>query len=134
MATSVKVEDDYISTDPAGVANTTNRSEPLATKADDLSIEEDDASNEGTTVENIVKRPNLELTKSYATSASGLSDTASLVAEPEKKKWYQKLNPLRWSAATPVPKEREVSKEYGASFFSILVFQWMAPLMTVCEI
>ncbi|KAI9890027.1 MAG: hypothetical protein M1814_004543 [Vezdaea aestivalis] len=48
----------------------------------------------------------------------------------EKKEWYKRLNPLRWANPPLVPKERVVSREYGASFLSILTFQWMDPLMT----
>lgn len=123
-----KGEDDghHEPADPIGAVSNTNRSEPLATKADDVYVEQ-----HGGTTENIIRPSNLEQTKSYATSASGFSALTTSLAEPQKKKWYKKLNPLRWSHAPPVPTEREVSKEYGASYFSLLVFQWMAPLMTV---
>jgi ATP-binding cassette subfamily C (CFTR/MRP) protein 1 len=53
------------------------------------------------------------------------------VGEAKGKKWYKRLNPLKRSKKPPVPKERTVSREYGASFFSLLTFHWMAPLMTV---
>jgi hypothetical protein len=46
-------------------------------------------------------------------------------------KWYRRLNPLRWQTPPPVPEERTASREYGASFFSIVSFQWMSPLMRV---
>lgn len=46
-------------------------------------------------------------------------------------KWYRRLNPLRWQTPPPVPDERTASREYGASFFSIVSFQWMSPLMRV---
>ncbi|KAJ5733265.1 hypothetical protein N7533_013712 [Penicillium manginii] len=48
-----------------------------------------------------------------------------------RRKWYRRLNPLRWQTPPPVPNERTASKEYGASFFSIVSFQWMSPLMRV---
>lgn len=48
-----------------------------------------------------------------------------------KKKWYRRLNPLRWQKLPPVPEERTPSPEYGASFFSTVSFQWMSPLMQV---
>lgn len=48
-----------------------------------------------------------------------------------KKKWYKRLNPLRWQTPPPVPEERTPSKEYGASFLSVVYFQWMSPLMNV---
>ncbi|KAI9852566.1 MAG: hypothetical protein M1824_001855 [Vezdaea acicularis] len=47
----------------------------------------------------------------------------------KKKKWYKRLNPLKWGEKPPVPEERTVSREYGASFLSMLTFQWMAPIM-----
>lgn len=50
---------------------------------------------------------------------------------PGQKPWYKKLNPLKHGKAIPVPTERTVSREYGASLLSILTFQWMAPLMKV---
>lgn len=71
-------------------------------------------------------------TKSSATDASATSAAASgpgLRQEP--KPWYKKLNPLRWGGIPPVPAERTVSREYKAGFFSVLTFQWMAPLMNV---
>jgi ATP-binding cassette, subfamily C (CFTR/MRP), member 1 len=49
----------------------------------------------------------------------------------KKKKWYKRLNPLKRSIKPPVPQERQVSREYTAGFFSLLTFQWMAPLMSV---
>lgn len=49
-----------------------------------------------------------------------------------RKRWYQRgLNPLKWESPPPVPKERTVSREYGASFLSRLTFQWMSPAMAV---
>jgi len=62
-------------------------------------------------------------------TGSDLSDTKSSMRK--KKKWYKKLNPLKWGPKPPVPEIRIVSREYNASIFSRLTFQWMAPLMTV---
>lgn len=67
---------------------------------------------------------------SLATTATRVT-TAQPPAEEKKKPWHKKLNPLRWGAPPPVPTERKVSREYQAGFFSMLTFQWMAPLMTV---
>ncbi|KAK3076965.1 hypothetical protein LTS18_011539, partial [Coniosporium uncinatum] len=50
--------------------------------------------------------------------------------EEKRRKWYQKLNPLK-RKIPPIPEERQVSREYNAGFFSMLTFQWMAPLMSV---
>lgn len=64
--------------------------------------------------------------------------TSSLTVEPQgshvqenSKPWYRRLNALKSRGEIPVPKERTVSREYGAGFFSMLTFQWMAPLMKV---
>lgn len=67
-------------------------------------------------------------------SASGDEAEApdlSLQPPVQKKKWYRSLNPLRWQTPPPVPEERTPSKEYGASFLSVVSFQWMSPLMRV---
>ena len=72
-----------------------------------------------------------------AESARSASGESSDAADPEKldvtpkKRWYKKLNPMRWQKPPPVPEERTVSKEYGAGFFSTISFQWMSPLMRV---
>jgi ATP-binding cassette subfamily C (CFTR/MRP) protein 1 len=104
--------------------------EPVPTAAtarmdDQISMEPDEA---------LEKESNLlELTKSYATTASAMSTRpSSVVTElPEKKPWYRSLNPLKIGPPPPVPTTREVSREHTASFFSMVYFQWMAPVMTV---
>ncbi|KAJ5430031.1 ABC transporter integral membrane type 1 [Penicillium cf. griseofulvum] len=53
------------------------------------------------------------------------------VQPAQKKKWYRRLNPVRMQKIPPIPAERSVSREHGASFFSVISFQWMAPLMKV---
>lgn len=58
-----------------------------------------------------------------------ISDTKSSTIG--KKRWYKRMNPLKWGPKPPVPAERDVCPEYGASWFALLTFQWMAPLMTV---
>jgi ATP-binding cassette subfamily C (CFTR/MRP) protein 1 len=67
-------------------------------------------------------------TKSYATDASAITGIESHVDEP-KKPWYKQLNPLRWGKVPPVPETRGVSREYTASFLSLVYFQWVAPMM-----
>ncbi|KAJ9492575.1 hypothetical protein VN97_g667 [Penicillium thymicola] len=65
-------------------------------------------------------------------SASEEAKASDLGVQPvQKKKWYRRLNPLRMQKIPSVPTERSVSHEHGASFFSVLSFQWMAPLMKV---
>ena len=78
------------------------------------------------------KRPNLEQAQSYATNTSAVTRSDSHVSTPYKKKpWYKKLNPLKWGAPPPVPETRKVSREYSASFLSLVYFQWVAPIMHV---
>ncbi|KAG9243788.1 ABC multidrug transporter-like protein [Calycina marina] len=72
-------------------------------------------------------RAPLQPTKSYATTASALSQEAEPI--PEKKPWYKAANPLKWGAPSPVPETREVSREYQAGFFSMIYFGWVGPLM-----
>jgi ATP-binding cassette subfamily C (CFTR/MRP) protein 1 len=75
----------------------------------------------------------LQSTQSGASEwSSELSDTKS--SAHGKKKWYKKMNPLKWGEKPPVPETRLPSREYSAGFFSRLTFQWMAPLMTVCTV
>lgn len=73
-------------------------------------------------------RPGLTATKSHATDISVV--TLPALAK-EKKPWYKNPNPFRWGSIPPVPKERTVSREYKAGFFSKLTFEWMTPLMSV---
>ncbi|KAF2084152.1 ABC multidrug transporter-like protein [Saccharata proteae CBS 121410] len=49
----------------------------------------------------------------------------------KQKRWYKRLNPLKRGRKPEVPEERQVSREYGAGFWSMLTFNWMAPLMSV---
>lgn len=77
-------------------------------------------------------RHELKSTKSYATDASVATTTATR-RQPESKPWYKTPNPLKWGGIPPVPDEKIVSREYKAGFFSLLTFQWMAPLMSVSE-
>ncbi|KAH0495273.1 hypothetical protein TgHK011_008837 [Trichoderma gracile] len=70
----------------------------------------------------------LRTTKSHATDAS-VATTAAVAQQP-KLRWYKRLNPMRWGGIPEIPKERIVSREYQAGFFSKLTFYWMNPLMT----
>jgi ATP-binding cassette subfamily C (CFTR/MRP) protein 1 len=72
----------------------------------------------------------LAATRSCATDASGAT-AATTAPKPKPRKWYSRVNPLRWGGIPGVPAERIVSREYEASFLSKLTFQWMTPLMTV---
>jgi len=83
---------------------------------------------------NAVPTP-LERTQSTWTQTTGTSAAASTAdAEaqaPRKRTWGERLNPLKRKKPIPVPEERQPSREYKAKFFSVLYFQWMAPLMNV---
>lgn len=68
-------------------------------------------------------------TRTNATDAS--VGTMATQVEQKEKTWKQKLNPLRWGKIPEIPKEPIISREYGASIFSQVFFNWMTPLMTV---
>jgi len=71
--------------------------------------------------------------RSYAsvTSINSADAVARPSDAPAAKKWYRKLNPLRWGGIPPVPEVRTVCPEAKASFFNKLFFQWQASLMQV---
>ena len=147
MAETGKQEKEYASTDPVGAAHQTNASEPVATEplqyvgttdrtnnhesgateplqyvGSDSDLSSSDQDKKGT-------RPNVTRTLTTTTTTSSMT-AESRDADPQKKKpWYKRLNPLKRSTKPPVPKERRISREYGAPFLSLLTFQWMAPLM-----
>jgi ATP-binding cassette subfamily C (CFTR/MRP) protein 1 len=139
-------EKEFGSTNPVGAAATTNHDELLdvdgkeedyinitthgepSSNASSETGDEKDSEKEN---EN-EKRPNIDRTKSYATTTSVVTRTDSHVDEQvEKKPWYKQVNPLRWGSTPPVPETRKVSREYHASFLSLVYFQWMAPIMSV---
>lgn len=78
-----------------------------------------------------LQRPELDRSRSTWTESSAVTETKSVPQSIKRRKWYTTANPLRWGKIEPVPKERQVSREYGAGFFSKLTFQWMAPIMNV---
>ena len=71
------------------------------------------------------------VTQTTVASVSTFAPNIPSATSPGKKAWYKKLNPLKRGKAIPVPADRTVSNEYGANIFSLLTFQWMAPLMKV---
>ena len=77
------------------------------------------------------ERTRLEKTESYMTDATDASDAILPVPskDQEKAPWHHRWNPLRRNPP-PIPEERIVSREYNASFLSLVTFQWMNPLMT----
>ncbi|TVY43469.1 Multidrug resistance protein, partial [Lachnellula occidentalis] len=117
--------------DPAGAVETTNHDEPL-----DIDNEEKDyievASHRDSSHDEKGLQPGMDRGKSYATTASAATGTGSHVDMPRQKKpWYKKVNPLKWGGIPPVPETRGVSREYTASFLSMVYFQWVAPIMSV---
>ena len=126
MAEPDRHEKEYTSSDPVGAVNQTNDSEPVATEPLQYVGSE---SNLSSSHQEQDKESRLEIhrTVTATTTASTLSAESQ---SKGKKPWYKRLNPLKKSIKPPIPKERIVSREYGASFLSLLTFQWMAPLMS----
>lgn len=129
-------EKEYGPTDPVASANATDSDEPLAVDGEEKDFIEstsppDSASHSLSEKEHVEreKKPQLQQTKSYATSNSAVTRTESNVEPP--KPWYKNYNPLRWGGIPPVPETRQVCREYNAPFLSLVYFQWMAPLMSV---
>lgn len=130
-------EKEYHSVDPVAAAGEPTAEEPVATEplryvvtGSESSISDRDPEKEKRPVEDLRK------TTTTRTTSTGFLSTRSGQDEQEDeerkaKAWYKRLNPLKSRHKPPVPKERTVSREYGASFLSALTFQWMAPLMRV---
>ncbi|KAF3387629.1 Oligomycin resistance ATP-dependent permease YOR1 [Penicillium rolfsii] len=81
----------------------------------------------------VVGEEKLQAADSSRSASGDEAKAPDVVLQPPtpKKKWHQRLNPLRWQTPPPVPEERTPSREHGASFFSVITFQWMSPLMRV---
>lgn len=126
MAESSKQEKEYTSTDPVGAVNATNTSEPVATEPLQYVGSESDVSSPDQEQNKEVQAPFHRTVTSTTTNTTLSVESQSKVKKP----WYKRLNPLKKSTKPPIPKERIVSREYGASFLSLLTFQWMAPLMS----
>ncbi|MBE3049889.1 hypothetical protein IMZ48_46810 [Candidatus Bathyarchaeota archaeon] len=84
-----------------------------------------------TAAESAVRDTELNRTTTTATDASATTQATAAASKKTPKKWYQRLNPLRWGATPSVPAERKPSPESTAGFFSLLSFSWMSALMTV---
>lgn len=137
---------------PAAAVNSTNREEPIAVDSEqdsraresDEKTERDERDTDFEKAESHESDAGFEKTKSaaeakpigeplapYATSASGASATTTVPTVAAKKPWYKTPNPMKWGSIPPIPTERGVSREATAGWFSLLTFQWMAPVMTV---
>ena len=126
MAESGKHEKEYASTDPVGAVNQTNSSEPVATEPLQYVGSESDLSSSH-------QKPEKKGEADVHRTVTATTTTSTLTVESQRQKqkpWYKRLHPLKKSIKPPIPKERSVSREYGASFLSHLTFQWMAPLMS----
>ena len=126
MAESGKQEKEYPSTDPVGAVNQPFSSEPVATEAPKVVGSDSDVSSSDQD-QKTEEKADIHRTVTAATTVSTVS--AQSQSKP-KKPWYKRLHPLKRSTEPPVPKERTVTREYGANFLSLLTFQWMAPLMS----
>lgn len=104
------------------------RGENSAYEQEVLEVAED---HESVSEANKEKAGRLGRVKSSATDASATTVATSRHPERESKPWYKQPNPLRWGKIPPIPQERTVCREHKAGFFSLVYFQWVAPLMTV---
>lgn len=105
--------------------------EPAYDEKEEVKGKDVDDSDHGLDADPEVRRTRLDRTKSSVTDASVTTAATSRHPERDSKPWYKTPNPLRWGKIPPIPLEKEVCPEYQASFFSKLIFHWMAPLMTV---
>ena len=128
MTDSGRHEKEYTSTDPIGASNEANSvDQPVATEPLQQVVSDSASSSN----EKKDERPEANRTLTTTTTKSTLSTEDPDPDLKPQKPWFKRLNPLKPSKTPPVPKERTVSKEYGASFLSLLTFQWMAPIMRV---
>ncbi|KAK7911015.1 hypothetical protein PG985_013496 [Apiospora marii] len=117
--------------DPLTETNAPTNAEEAAPKVLDNDAEEE-IRHQLEPIQTQQERQEMKRTQSQATDFSSLTRTTSRASIPQQSKpWYKQPNPLRWGSIPPIPKEREVSREYNAGFLSRLTFQWMAPLMNV---
>jgi hypothetical protein len=132
--------------------NETNHAEPVADEpldgvASDTQLDsdkgrsyeaiEESSSQDGSDLEKPSQRPTaVQRSQSNWTIATETSVATELdhtqhTTPPRKRKWSEKLNPLKSKVSPPVPKQRHPSREQRAGFFSVLTFQWISPLMHV---
>jgi ATP-binding cassette, subfamily C (CFTR/MRP), member 1 len=71
------------------------------------------------------------MTTTTSTVESSSSDAVIKEEDTQPLPWYDRINPLKRRKVPPVPQERTVSREHGASIVSLMTFQWMNPVMTV---
>ncbi|KAH6672921.1 ABC multidrug transporter-like protein [Halenospora varia] len=134
-------EKDYMPSDLEAAAENPDHEEPLDDDNDEkekdfieINAHGGPSSHSSSDNEDLEKEKRLVMdrTKSQATDASVITRTETNASKPpEPKPWYKNPNPLRWGKIPPVPDSRTTSREYTAGFFSMVYFQWMAPLMSV---
>ena len=133
-----KVDNSHLTRSPPSI----DRAESFATETQDHVRESDSSSasdldkhdyeKELVKLDEVNSLPHVSREVTTATNVTTWTTRSTQATPPSKpKKWYKRLNPLKRSAKPPVPKERTPSREYGASFVSLVTFQWMAPLMSL---
>ena len=122
---------EHASADPVGAAHEVNPSEPAAPEPLQYvdSISNDSSSQLRDPKKNAGPAAHRTATNATSTSVDATETKSTILAK--KKPWYRRLNPLKWGPKPPVPNQRIISREYTASFLSLLTFQWMAPVMKV---
>ncbi|KAF2185036.1 P-loop containing nucleoside triphosphate hydrolase protein [Zopfia rhizophila CBS 207.26] len=123
-------EKDWRLNDSEVAVESTRVYEPIVTEPlDAVGTEKEVEAN----IEKRSTRGDLSRIQSGTSRVSEFSDDVSDAksSASAKRKWYKRMNPLKWGAKPPVPESRHVSREYQASWLSLVTFQWMAPLMTV---
>ncbi|KAI9834847.1 MAG: hypothetical protein M1819_002755 [Sarea resinae] len=124
-------EKEYRSNDQIGAANSTNHAESVATEPLQFVSTASEPSTVDEEKKHVQESGRVRTGSSSESSEDGAYKNPGQREAKSKKKWYRRLNPLKRSKKPPVPEVRTVSREYGASFWSLLTFQWMAPLMSV---
>jgi len=126
-------EKDLRPADPAGTGETTSHDEPLDVDNEEKDYIEVATYREPSSHDEKELQPGMDRARSYATTASAVTRAVSRADMPRQKKpWYKKVNPLKWGGVPEVPETRGVSREYNAPFLSMVYFQWVAPMMSVC--
>ncbi|KAH8633853.1 hypothetical protein IG631_12489 [Alternaria alternata] len=117
-------EKDFGLVDPQAAAEDPTEYEPIRTEPKEKGFEVQDGHSNS--------RGTLARLQSSTSAYSEASDSESNATKSirKKKPFYKRLNLLK-NNPPPIPKERTVSPEYTAGFFSRLSWQWMQPLMRV---
>jgi hypothetical protein len=116
-------------------AESTEHGQPVATSPlEKVVIENDLEKHLDTDLRAPSNHPQLLRLQSSTSGTTDFTDDvrdAKSQASTKPKKWYKRLNVLKWGKKPPVPETRQVSREFGAGILSLITFQWMAPIMRV---